>query len=499
MKLSKKNLLSLINENLSEMAMDFDTADRPNPDLQSKLASGDTPLKKIPFPKTGNEPNQNFQELLASERYRQIVNNVRQYTNYQGTLNGTEMGPLLTMMYTAHNNIIRLENTHKEALEQLAIEIVKEEMGIGEEVEFDAKIVGMNQIDTSDFNREQGPEQNPDEVDVEDGEEDDEENNQEQPQVNPENQEVEEELYIDLKQLDLERAKLTLINSIIQGASKRGHYMYQLVGEKLREITGSDELYNDYGVMMSVNDANYWQFSPSMIKGASDSVAGKVKTEFPGDDETGETGDEGEEGGEEQEEQKVKVIARGINFPVLIHELIKGVFEILGSHGQPGEYTNPQDRAMYQQAQKLESTLEKEMWTLLLGPAIWDRIRGQFPDEVILENGKQLQNYMLMHIFQLPAKQFLVLMKEVVSNSENGKRLMTDLMASIQQMFNQQDYEESLNQFNDELETMSDETEPDDLKDFLKGFNIDLSSDDGDDGDDLDDLFRQLGIDKPKE
>ena len=139
MKLSKKNLLSLINENLKEMAMDFDTADRPNPDLQAKLASGDTPLKKIPFPKTGNEPNQNFQELLASERYRQIVNNVRQYTNYQGTLDGTEMGPLLTMMYTAHNNIIRLENTHKEALEQLAIEIVKEEMGIGEEVEFDAK------------------------------------------------------------------------------------------------------------------------------------------------------------------------------------------------------------------------------------------------------------------------------------------------------------------------------------------------------------------------
>lgn len=496
MKLSKKNLLSLINKNLNEMAMDFDTADRPNPELQAKLASGDTPLKKIPFPKTGKEPNQNFQELLASERYRQIVNNVRQYTNYQGTLNG-DMGSLTMMMFNAHNNIIRLENAHKDALEELAIQIVKEEMGIGDELEFDAKIVGMNEIDTSDFNREQGPEQNPDEVNVEDG--DDEENNEQQPQMNPENQEVEEELYIDLKQLDLERAKLTLINSIIQGASKRGHYMYQLVGEKLREITGSDELYNDYGIMMSVNDANYWQFSPAMIKGASDSVAGKVKTEFPGDDETGETGDEGEEGGE-QEEQKVKVVARGINFPVLIHELIKGVFEVLGSHGQPGEYSNPQDREMYQQAQKLESTLEKEMWTLLLGPAIWDRIRGQFPDEVILENGKQLQNYMLMHIFQLPAKQFLVLMKEVVSNSENGKRLMTDLMASIQQMFNEQDYEESMNQFNDELETMSDETESDDLKDFLGGLGINLSNDDGgDDEDDLDDLFRQLGIDKPKE
>jgi len=74
---------------------------------------------------------------------------------------------------------------------------------------------------------------------------------------------------------------------------------------------------------------------------------------------------------------------------------------------------------------------------------------------------------------------------------------MTDLMASIQQMFNQQDYEESLNQFNDELETMSEETEPDDLKDFLKGFNIDLSSDDGDD-DDFD-IYKELGLDRPKD
>jgi len=486
MKLSKKNLLSLIKENLNEMAMDFDTADRPNPELQAKLASGDTPLKKIPFPKTGNEPNQNFQELLASERYRQIVNNVRQFTNYQGTLGG-DMGSLTTLMFNAHNNIIRIESQHKEALEQLAIQIVKEEMGVGDEIVFDAKIVGMNEIDTSDFNREQGPEQNPDEVDVE-GDDD----NEEQTELPTENQEVEKELYIDLKQLDLERAKLTLINSIIQGASKRGHYMYQLVGDKLREITGSDELYNDYGIMMSVNDASYWQFSPAMIKMASDSVAGKVKTEFPGNDETGETSDEG---GEEDGEQKVKVIARGINFPVLIHELIKGVFEVLGSYGQPGEYTNPQDREMYQQAQKLESTLEKEMWTLLLGPAIWDRIRGQFPDEVILENGKQLQNYMLMNIFQLPAKKFLVLMKEVVSNSDNGKRLMTEFMNSVKQMFNQQDYEESMNQFNDELDTISNETESDALKDFIAGIpGISLSTDDDNEDDNLDDLFRELGL-----
>jgi hypothetical protein len=75
---------------------------------------------------------------------------------------------------------------------------------------------------------------------------------------------------------------------------------------------------------------------------------------------------------------------------------------------------------------------------------------------------------------------------------------MTDLMASIQQMFNQQDYEESLNQFNDELETMSDEVESDDLKDFISGIpGISLSNDDDDDDDY--DIYKELGLDRPKE
>jgi hypothetical protein len=64
MKLSKKKLLSLIKENLKEMAMDFDTQDRPDQGLQDKLSQGDTPLKKVPLPSTGDEPNKNFQELL---------------------------------------------------------------------------------------------------------------------------------------------------------------------------------------------------------------------------------------------------------------------------------------------------------------------------------------------------------------------------------------------------------------------------------------------------
>lgn len=479
MELSKKKLLSLIKENINEMAMDFDTQDRPNSDLQNKLQQGNTPLTKVPLPKTGKEPNQNFQELLASERYKQVVENLRRYVpEFQGTLTGMGgMGQLHQILGRAFYRITELESAHKEELERLAIDLIVAEMGISEdEIEFDAKLIGMGEIPTDDFNREDVNQDNPGEVNV-----DDENGEEEQPTV--ENPEQEVQLYHDLEQLNLERAKRRLINAMTQGASKRGHYMYHLVADKIGEITGSQELLNLYGIMMSINDVNYWQFSDETIAGAGNNVAGKVQVERPGG------GDE-EEGGEEDAEYgKPKIIARGINFPVLVHELIKGLMEIIAVQGQPS------DPELFQQVSQHEDTLEKEMWDLRLGPAIWDRIRSQFPEETLMENGRYLQNYIMMNIFKLPAKQFLVLMKEVISDSDNGKRLMINLLRGIQEMLNQQDYEYQMDRFQDELEGMSNETPDDDLTSFLGQLGIKLSDDDEEDDDDI---YKELGLDRPK-
>lgn len=476
MELSKKKLLSLIKENINEMAMDFDTQDRPNSDLQNKLQQGNTPLTKVPLPKTGQEPNKNFQELLASERYKQVIENLRRYVpQFQGNLNGMDgMMQLHGLLGDAFYAVTDIERNHREELERLAVELVITEMGLGEdEIDFDVKIVGMGEIPTDDFNREQGNQPNPQEVNV-DGEE---------PSIDSVNAEEEIELFHDLENFELESAKRRLINAMTQGASKRGHYMYHLVGEKIREITGSEQLLGLYGILMSINDVDYWQFSDQTISGAGDTIAGKVKIETP------EGGNEDEEGGEDPEYAKPKVIARGINFPVLVHELVKGIIEVIGTQGQPN------DRELFQQVMQHEDTLEKEMWDLRLGPSIWDRIRSQFPEETLMESGKYLQNYILMNIFKLPAKQFLVLMREVISNSDKGKSLMINLLRGIQEMLNQQDYEYQMDKFNDKLEGMSNETQDDELTSFLDNLGIKLSDDDDEDDDDI---YKELGLDRPK-
>jgi hypothetical protein len=85
---------------------------------------------------------------------------------------------------------------------------------------------------------------------------------------------------------------------------------------------------------------------------------------------------------------------------------------------------------------------------------------------------------LLVEIFKLPAREFLVFMKEVISGSENGKRLMNELMAGVDQMFKDQDYQAAIAAFNDDLENINDETDDDDLGDFLGSLGIRMSDDD---------------------
>lgn len=386
-RISKKNLLSLVEQNLLEMPMDFTTADRPDQGIQDKLAAGDTPLKKVPFPNSGQEPNQNYQELLASERYRQVIENLRRYTNYRGTIRGMNgVMPLITMMGEAYQRITQIERAHREELEQLAIELVTKEMGIPEGAfQYDVKITTPDDIDMSKFNMEQGEEA-----------------------PNEDSVELEKELFTDLENLSIEKAKRRFINSLIQGASKRGHYMYHLVEPRLREITGSDNLINLYGIMMSTNDLNYWQFSDEMIKasGQGQSIAGKEEVD--------------------RNTNPPTIVARGINFPIIVHELIKGIMEVIAIQGRN------EDEDIQSQVDESEDTLEKEMWDMRLGPIIWDKIKTRFPEKLIDEEYRELQNYLLMEIFRLPARDFFVLMKTVLENEERGQILLQELLDGIE-------------------------------------------------------------------
>jgi hypothetical protein len=225
--------------------------------------------------------------------------------------------------------------------------------------------------------------------------------------------------------------------------------------------------------MMSVNDALYWQLPDETMKamGQAGAIAGREDVDRQTDPPT--------------------VKARAVNFPVLIHELIKGTLELVALHGRKrDEEGNEEDFTAIEDS---EDTLEKEMWDLRLGPAIWDRIRQQMPEDILTDESKvEIQNYLLMAIFQLPAKKFLVLCKEIISGGDSGKRLLSELTDNVVKKLNDQEIEDL---FNSDLDELTDQTDNDDLKDFISGIpGISLSNDDEDDDDSL---FDELGLDRP--
>ena len=68
-------------------------------------------------------------------------------------------------------------------------------------------------------------------------------------------------------------------------------------------------------------------------------------------------------------------------------------------------------------------------------------------------------------------------MKEVLSGSDSGKRLMRELSDAINQMLNDYDYNEAIDKFDDDLNDISNGTDDDDLDDLLSGLGIHKSDD----------------------
>ena len=128
-----------------------------------------------------------------------------------------------------------------------------------------------------------------------------------------------------------------------------------------------------------------------------------------------------------------------------------------------------------QRVMELEDTLDKEVWDLRLGPAIWDRFRASYPSEIFIEDDmKFLQNALYAEFVIMDAKSLLSFAKEVISGSEKGAKLVQDLVDGIIARMQNEEYEETMAAFRDDVDDIADDTDDDDLSDFLGSLGIDL-------------------------
>lgn len=460
-----KNTKKILRKYLEEMAMDFDSEDRPNEDIINKLQSNRTSLSKIPFPKTGN-PNQNFQELLASNRYKTLLNKFREITGDMSTFRGAAAVPTLSQhLMSAVQSINRIEANKKRELTQLAVNTALQMFGLEDSnIRIKASITGMEGMSDITLATNRGnPNDAPPEVNLPtpNAETDDETDDESEFQM-PNNIDVSSEMRIqnDVEKFNLERAKRRLVNALIQGAGNINQYssewLRNRLDQKLYEITGNRFIFNTYLIMMSSNDLAYWHMGDYTVLGHAQSPAGSEQvSKIPPSQQPEEP--------EASETPQWQIEAKGINFIVLLHELIKGLMEYMSVYEA--------DESFNEVAQE-EDTLANETWDLRLGPEIYDRFRKAFTD-IIFEYDdvsiEKLQSYFWRNICELPAKEYLVFSREILGNTAQGKEMLKYFFAGLYgHMIDDEDmYNDNLENFDAILSSLTGSSSEDELEDTL--------------------------------
>lgn len=400
--MSKINSIKKVLKTLNEAPIDYgDRPERMSPDIEQNLANRQTPFSDHPaMPDV--DPNgipSDYPEFMASKRFKDVIQDVMRFTGVR-TVPTQGRNALMTMQRVLMEVVYRildLEDGHREELEQLAVELVKQEFGINDDdYQWDVKIIDIR-------NPEQKQEM--------------EEKIQEMNEMPEEEQEMAVEEAIDgLNTLELEKAKRRFMNAMVQGSAQKMNQAYYLVQTQLDQI--SPELTNLYGAMMATNDLQYWILPDEMIEGLAGAGSGAGTEEI------------------DNETDPPTIRARGINFPTLVHEITKAVMDAIATHGLPEDPV---------QARKIidsEDTLPKETWDLRLGPVIWEKFRDAYPEQLYDEDRRRIQAHLIMEFAQLPADEFMELAQEILSGSNRGKQRLNQIVQGILESINQENLED---------------------------------------------------------
>ena len=415
-----------INTIVEQIEYDPEQPERMNPGLERSLRSGEHIFGKSKSFPVGSE-SQNYSEKMAGQRFKEIVNKVKRYHGIQN-INPNMMREMFQIM----GQVSQIETRHKEALEQLAIDIVSEEFDLPDQMLEATLSPPGSDLGFNDSEEEE--------------EEQDYDSDFETPKQPKSAQRMEE--------LEMEVDKRRVINALMQGAAKKGHYIFHMVADELDAI--DPRLMGLYGKLMSLADFQYWVIPDTTMTGQ---VGGVEKIEWR-------KAEKPEDKDEEEEMENINVeegdeipvvVAKAWIFPLLVHELIKGALELAAIEWAEGHLDFEEQSEVIKRA----DTSEGEIWGMRLGPGMWEK----FLDCMGTEN-YDIKQWLFQELTKLPAKQFHEFMREILSGSQKCKEVIQTLKDL---------HEEDPS---DSLEDMFDETGYDDMDDILDNLGIEPETED---------------------
>lgn len=352
-----------------------------HPTKQKLTSEPETPHEVEKILPASTEPESRTMEIITSESYALCVKKLANYLKiplqqvYQQfpnmySFNGVVMATL--------NSIMTIESQHKAQLEELAKKVVLDlpEFSLFKDLIAEGHI----NLDVA-----LGPAELQDAM-----------SQQELQEEIEENQEIIiEQIEPELEQNADKKLKRAFHNFITQGNALHKSFLFQMASEELSAIDPT--LPEKYGLLMSIVHVLY--YGQPYMSGPMLKDAGLGSEQVNGED--------------------VKI--RGMVFPVLVHEIVKGLFDYLGQDISPETHAS--------------ETLEDEYMQLMAGPAMFKKLYSTIPNNKIK---------LFPIVYRMLLQQDPEQIKMVLSNSPEGKRIIDGLVIDAERQLNEDEQQKNV-------------------------------------------------------
>ena len=351
-------------------------SERMHPTLEDELVNQRHSLGKHPAIPDGDETS--FEEKIMGERFLEVTNRYKRAFDVDSIDNNVLLKNMMPLVYES----IALESDHKEALEKLAEKMIREEYDMDEDtVEIVAELTSNISLEGTKKNEKPMPVEG-----------------------------MNFNSHDDIANANDEVYKRRFLNAMTQGAAKKCNHMFHMVDDDLIKL--NPKLPNRYAKMMAAADYMYYVI-PNMDNGVT---GGIVRVEFPS-----------------KKNPKARIHAQAMVIPVLIHELVKGVMELLSAHGLP------KNKNVAKYVINKADFLAAEPWDMRLGPAIW----GKFTENIDVDDFG-LKHHVYSELAKLPAKEFHGQMREIMAGTKMGKKIVKKIMDEVKQDIQLDEYNEAM-------------------------------------------------------
>jgi hypothetical protein len=336
---------------------------------------------------------------------------------------------------------------NEKSLEELAESIIRDTFGIIlSDVNLEIKLVG-NGKEVKKFMQEEDKKKEEKNKKSEDEEEEDEEEE--------DNTDSEDEEELDPNAVKLAVDKRKILNNIIQGEAKNTKFILhsELSKDGLREIYGNrfQEIFNIWDEISKIADKMDWiipiNVKADMMERAPEGMAGACSVEQPKSknkmskkqkDIADEILKDLEEGNldlnNEETQEKIKetlgvvkrtVRAVGVDFPMLLHEAVKGIYELLT------DIALPREEKLAMEVHRQTSTFADEAEDFRYGPYLAQDLNNFIMKSPDIDKYPNIKEYVFAKLIDSERwtdEECLENLKNVFLESPSGRKLINDLV-----------------------------------------------------------------------